>query len=86
MRIMKFIPKEVQFSDHFEALAKKIQEGGMLLIDILNDYANSEAKVSKLKTLEREADTITYDIYQNLHKTFITPLDRDEVGESLLAK
>ena len=76
---MKLIPKEVQFSDHFEALAEKIQEGSVLFVDILNDRRPSEAKVVRLKEVEHEADTITHGIYQNLHKIFITPLDREDI-------
>jgi predicted phosphate transport protein (TIGR00153 family) len=76
---VKFIPKEVQFSDRFEELAEKIQEGGMLFMEILNDYKNSATKISKLKEIEHEADTITHGIYQDLHKTFITPLDREDI-------
>jgi len=32
---MKLFPKEVHFSDNFEELADKIQEGGMLFVEIL---------------------------------------------------
>jgi len=76
---MKFLPKEVHFSDNFEELADKIQEGGMLFVEILNDYKNSKDKASKFKVIEHEADTITHRIYQDLHKTFITPLDREDI-------
>ena len=76
---MKLFPKEVHFSDNFEELADKIQEGGMLFVEILNDYKNSKEKISKLKEIEYEADTITHRIYQDLHKTFITPLDREDI-------
>jgi uncharacterized protein len=76
---MKFLPKEVHFSDKFEELADKIQEGGMLFVEILSDYKNSKDKMSKFKEIEHEADTITHGIYQDLHKTFITPLDREDI-------
>ncbi|MFA5181498.1 MAG: DUF47 family protein [Syntrophales bacterium] len=76
---MKLFPKEVHFSDNFEELADKIQEGGILFVEILNDYENSKAKILKLKEIEHEADTITHRIYQDLHKTFITPLDREDI-------
>jgi len=76
---MRFIPKEEKFSDQFEALADKIQEGGELFLDLMNHYRNVEEKVSKLKDMEHEADTITHGIYQKLHKTFITPLDREDI-------
>ncbi len=76
---MSFLPKEVHFSDNFEELADKIQEGGMLFVEILNDYKNSKDKLSKFKVIEHEADMITHRIYQDLHKTFITPLDREDI-------
>jgi len=76
---MKFIPKEVTFSDHFEELAGKIKAGGILFSEILDDYKHSEAKTAQLKEIEREADTIAYGIYQKLHATFLTPLDREDI-------
>ncbi len=68
---MRFIPKEEKFSDQFEALADKIQEGGELFLDMMTNYRNVEEKVSKIKDIEHEADTITHGVYQRLHKTFI---------------
>ena len=76
---MKLFPKEVQFSDNFEELAGKIQEGSVLFVEILNDYRNSKGKISQLKEIEQQADVITHRIYQDLHKTFITPLDREDI-------
>jgi len=76
---MKFLPKEVHFSDNFEKLAYKIKEGAILFVEILDDYKNSKEKISKMKEIEHEADTITHRIYQDLHKTFITPLDREDI-------
>jgi uncharacterized protein len=76
---MKLFPKEVHFSDSFEELADKIQEGGMVFVEILNDFGNSKDKIPRLKEIEHEADTITHRIYQDLHKTFITPLDREDI-------
>jgi hypothetical protein len=76
---MKLFPKEVQFSDNFEELAGKIQEGGILFLEILKDYQNSKGRISQLKEIEQQADVITHRIYQDLHKTFITPLDREDI-------
>lgn len=76
---MRFIPKDEKFSDQFEALADKIQEGGELFMDLMNNYRDVEKKVSRLKAIEHEADNITHGIYQKLHRTFITPLDREDI-------
>jgi len=76
---MRFIPKEEKFFDHFEDLAVKIEEGGKLFLEILNNFEHSEAKVSTLKDIEHEADTITHRIYEKMHKTFLTPFDREDI-------
>jgi predicted phosphate transport protein (TIGR00153 family) len=76
---MKFVPKEVQFSDNFEKLADKIQEGGTLFMELLDNYDHLDEKALKLKEIEHEADAITHAIYKDLHTTFITPLDREDI-------
>ncbi|MGB4547768.1 MAG: DUF47 family protein [Syntrophales bacterium] len=76
---MKFLTRREKFFDLFEALADRIVEGGRLFEEIVNNYEHSEQKLSKLKEIEHEADTITHDIYHTLHHTFITPLDREDI-------
>lgn len=74
-----FIPKDQKFFDHFEELANTIEKGSQLFLDILNNFEHSEAKLSTLKEFEHEADQVTHIIYAKLHKTFITPLDREDI-------
>lgn len=76
---MRIIPKDEKFFDLFEELADKIQEGGKLFCEILANYSTSEPKVAKMKELEHEADTITHRTYEKMHKTFLTPLDREDI-------
>lgn len=76
---MKFVPKDEKFYDLFEELACKIEEGGKLFIDILNNYQYSEPKLAKLKEIEHEADHITHQVYKRMHKVFLTPLDREDI-------
>ena len=79
MSSMFLVPKEEKFFDHFEQLADKIERGGQLFLDILDNYEHSEAKVSTLKEVEHEADKITHQIYAKMHQTFLTPLDREDI-------
>ena len=76
---MGLIPKDEKFYDLFEELADKIVEGGKMFTDILNNYEQSEAKIAKLKEIEHEADIITHQTYEKMHKTFLTPLDREDI-------
>ena len=76
---MRLIPRDEKFYDMFEELACKIEEGGKMFTDILNNYEQSEAKIAKLKEIEHEADIITHRTYEKMHRTFLTPLDRVDI-------
>ncbi|MDO8721235.1 MAG: DUF47 family protein [Syntrophales bacterium] len=76
---MRFIPKEEKFFDYFEELAEKIEEGGILFLEMVESYEYSEPKIVKLKEIEHEADIITHRTYEKMHKTFLTPLDREDI-------
>ena len=76
---MSLIPQEGKFFDYFEQLADKIQEGGITFAEILADFERSESKLARLKEIENQADAITHTIYQKMHKTFITPMDREDI-------
>ena len=76
---MRLFPREEKFFDYFEELAAKIEEGGNLFLEILEDYENSRNKIAKMKVIEHEADHITHKTYEKLHKTFLTPLDREDI-------
>jgi predicted phosphate transport protein (TIGR00153 family) len=73
------IPKEEKFFDLFYELAAKIEEGGELFLDMVEHYEYSEPKIVKLKELEHEADVITHRTYEKMHKTFLTPIDREDI-------
>ena len=76
---MRMIPKEEKFFDLFYELATKIEEGGELFLDMVEHYEYSEPKIVKLKELEHEADVITHRTYEKMHKTFLTPIDREDI-------
>jgi predicted phosphate transport protein (TIGR00153 family) len=73
------IPKEEMFFDLFYELATKIEEGGELFLDMVEHYEYSEPMIVKLKELEHEADVITHRTYEKMHKTFLTPIDREDI-------
>ena len=76
---MRFIPREGKFFDYFEELAAKIEEGGVLFLEMVESFEYSEPKIAKLKEIEHEADIITHRTYEKMHKTFLTPLDREDI-------
>ena len=59
-------------------LAKKAVETSEAIVVLFSDLTNSE-HTAKIHKLETEADVLTRDIFTELNKTFITPLDREDM-------
>lgn len=76
---MRLFPKEENFFKYLEDLANKVEEGGRFLLEMTKNLDYSEAKAARLKELEHEADVITHTTYEKLHKTFLTPIDREDL-------
>jgi uncharacterized protein len=76
---MRLFPKQENFFDYFEELANKIDEGGRLFLEMTEKHDYSEEKITKLKEIEHEADIITHRTYERMHKTFLTPIDREDI-------
>ncbi|MGZ6193403.1 MAG: DUF47 domain-containing protein [Syntrophales bacterium] len=76
---MRFIPKQEKFYDLFEELINKIEEGGKVFLCMVERYEYPLPKITKLKELEHEADVITHRTYEKMHKSFLTPLDREDI-------
>lgn len=76
---MRLFPKEENFFELFEELADKIEEGGKLFLDMAKARDYSDVRVAKLKEIEHEADGITHKTYEKMHKTFLTPIDREDI-------
>jgi predicted phosphate transport protein (TIGR00153 family) len=76
---MRLFPKEENFFNFFEELANKIEEGGKFFLEMTKNRDYSDVKVARLKEIEHEADVITHKTYERMHKTFLTPIDREDI-------
>ncbi len=76
---MRLFPKEENFFNYFEELANKIEEGGQFFLEMTQNRDYSDVRVARLKELEHEADGITHKTYERMHKTFLTPIDREDI-------
>jgi predicted phosphate transport protein (TIGR00153 family) len=75
----RFLPKDASFFDLFERHAAKTVEGCKALVQLLDDPSDVPTKAKRIKEIEHETDEITHTCVERLHKTFITPLDRDDI-------
>jgi uncharacterized protein len=80
-----FAPKEREFFDLFEASSANLVRAAALLDELLEDYPESRDKAREILLCEQEGDRITYDIIQRLNRSFVTPIDREDVIELVSA-
>jgi len=72
-------PKDLGFYDLFEQDTANLVVAGEKLVDLFENYEDVEAKVKHLKELEHEGDAITHEIVRRVHRTFVTPIDREDI-------
>lgn len=83
MRLLSLLmPRERRFFDLFDAHVGFVVEGSTVLADLLrgfDDAGRRDERIARIQQLERQADQVTRDTVALLHKTFVTPLDRDDI-------
>jgi predicted phosphate transport protein (TIGR00153 family) len=75
----QLIPRDEQFFDLFRALAEEIRSAADDLEAMLASDPPDTAKVDAIRDAEHRCDTLTHDTIQRLHRTFVTPFDREDL-------
>ena len=76
---LSFLPKENRFFFLLHQSAVNIQAVASKLQDLMQNFENVSAKVQEIKDLEEFGDQIIHDITNSLHRTFVTPIDREDI-------
>jgi predicted phosphate transport protein (TIGR00153 family) len=69
----------MEFYDLFEQETTNLVTAAEKLVDLFDNYENVEEKAKELKELEHKGDVITHEIIARLHRTFVTPIDREDI-------
>lgn len=75
----RLISKEFGFYDLFERHAQTTLDAAHAMLAAVKNLANNKEIISRITELEHKADEITHMTVDLMHRTFITPLDRDEI-------
>src|ERR1700741_1094793 len=75
------MPREGKFFELFNAHAERIVEGSRELASMIGTFSELDAHAQRIDNAERAADKITHETISLLHKTFITPFDRDQIHQ-----
>src|SRR5216683_828008 len=77
----RLLPKEGRFFDLFNAHAAQVVRAAHELKALMDEFDKREEHARMIDEAEHAADRITADAIRLLHKTFITPLDRDHIHQ-----
>jgi hypothetical protein len=75
----RLIPREEKFFADFVNLADRIVSGATLLEKMLASEPPAWDIALQVKQIEQECDSITHQIIQRLNRTFVTPIDREDI-------
>lgn len=79
MARFRLIPREEKFYDDFKMMADQLRHGARLLEQMIATDPPDADKAFEIKEVEHQCDFLTHEIIQRLNKTFVTPIDREDI-------
>ena len=80
MARLPFLPTEHKFFDLFEKSAENIIKASKALQQMLDKWQFVDSCVAEITEIEHEGDSITHQVISMLHRTFVTPFDREDIA------
>jgi len=78
----KLLPREGNFFELFNEHGTRIAEGSKAFLLMVQNYGDIDARqryAAEVDSAERAADKVTAEVHRMLHRTFITPIDREQI-------
>jgi uncharacterized protein len=76
---LRLTPQKREFFDLFTAASANAREMAHALVDLLAEWPTSRDRLRDIRELENEGDRLTREVINLLNRTFVTPLDRDDM-------
>ena len=77
--MFSLFPRDENFFELFRKQAAGVREGCRELHEMMVQYDRLEARASRLKEIEHQGDLVTHELFERLNRTFITPLEREDI-------
>ena len=78
---MRLLPQQNEFFELFRRSSQTLHEGARLLVDLLEHYQDVDRKTRRIRDIEQTGVEVTNGIVRALSRTFITPLDREDIND-----
>ncbi len=79
-----FLPQEYQYYDYFEQASDYTVGAARLLLKLTENYQDADPIARELGALEHACDDVAHKIMESLNKSFITPLDREDIHSMIV--
>ena len=79
MARFRLIPREEKFYDEFVTVGEELRRGARMLVEMLAPDHPVWDKADEIKEVEHKCDLLTHDLIQRLNRTFVTPIDREDI-------
>jgi uncharacterized protein len=76
---VRLIPRDEKFFEMFGGLADRLSAAADLLAQLFADPGRLQEMVQRIKELEHQADVLTHDVIVRIDKSFVTPIDREDI-------
>jgi uncharacterized protein Yka (UPF0111/DUF47 family) len=77
--VLNLLPRDEKYFDRFTEMARRIHESAQILQTFFDNQAPVAAVADKIKRLEHDCDEISHEILRGIDRTFITPIDREDI-------
>src|ERR1700704_2009305 len=77
---LRLIPRDERFFDLFNRSATNTLEGAQVLYELFTNFVDVGRKARHLKDIEHTGDEITHEVFGALNRTFVTPIDREDIS------
>lgn len=74
------LPQDKHFFNMLENESNNVLDGSIAFLDMLKNYENIKEKQQKIKDIEHQGDDFVHEIFEELNKTFITPIDHEDIS------
>jgi len=77
--MFSLFPKDENFFTLFARQAALAHKGCIQLHEMMERFDDLEGRAKRLKDVEHEGDLVTHEVFERLNRTFITPLEREDI-------
>jgi hypothetical protein len=76
---LSLVPQEREYFRLFSEFAANLDTAAQTLVKLMTDFGEAKGRARHLLELEHVGDKIVHDIIKKLNKTFVTPLEREDI-------